>query len=431
MRRFFIIWSGQIVSIIGSGLTSFALGVWVYQQTGSVTQYGLIFLCKVLPVILLSPFAGVFVDRWDKRLTMIVGDTGAALSSLGIALLFFTGELQVWHIYLGATVAATFEAFQLPAYQVSATLLVPEKHYGRANGLIQLAQASADILAPMLAGLLILKVQLQGVLLIDFATFLVGVGMLAIVRFPPADRTAPEPSSRRLRQELAGGFAYIAKQPALMMLMLYFALVYFLGGIITTVLGPMVLSFAPPDVLGVVLSVAGSGLFAGSLLLSVWGGPQRRINGVLGFCFLLGLCLSLMGLRPLAWLIAAGAFGAHFAVPFINGCNQTIWQSQVPFPLQGRVFAIRQTVTRAAQPLAFLIAGPLADAVFNPLLSEGGRLTGTLGQMLGVGSGRGFGLMFVMVGILTMVLACAGLLSSRLRQIESATGTSRAVSVSS
>jgi MFS family permease len=418
MRTFLTIWFGQLVSIIGSGLTSFALGVWVYQQTGSVTQLALILLLKALPTILLSPFAGVFVDRWDKRILMIAGDTGAALSSLGIALLFFTGELQVWHIYVGVTIGAVFEAFQLPAYLTTVTLLVPGKHYGRTNGLIQMAQASADIISPTLAGLLMVMVQIHGVLLIDFATYLVAVGTLLLVRLPSMRRAKSEQSARLLRREIEEGFRYIAARPGLVMLTFYFVLVYFLGGIIAAVVEPMVLSFTTPDVLGVVLSVAGGGLFLGSLLLSVWGGPKRKIDGVLGFCFLFGLFLSLMGLRPSALLIALSAFGAHFTIPFINGSNQAIWQSQVALPLQGRVFALRQMIIRGAQPLAFLIAGPLADAVFNPLLLDGGQLAGTLGRVMGVGSGRGFGLMFVIAGVLTMLIACLGYLQPRLRLVE-------------
>jgi DHA3 family macrolide efflux protein-like MFS transporter len=418
MRVFFTIWAGQLVSIIGSGLTSFALGVWVYQQTGSVTQLSLILLFRILPNLALSPLAGALVDRWDKRLTMIVADTGASLSSLGIALLFFTGTLQVWHIYVGVAIAALFEAFQLPAYLTTVTLLVPEEHYGRSSGLIQLAQASADIVSPMLAGLLMVTVQMQGILFIDFLTYVAAVATLLLVRLPVVNHIEAGPEKPLLHREIREGFRYIVERPALVVLTLYFALVYFLGGIITAVIEPMVLAFATPDVLGIVLSVAGSGLFVGSLLLSLWGGPARKIDGVLGFCFLFGLFLVVMGLKPIAWLIAASAFGAHFTIPFINGSNQAIWQSRVALPLQGRVFAIRQMVTRAAQPVAFIAAGPLADGVFGPLLMPGGGLAGSLGQVMGVGVGRGLGLMFVTAGVLTMLLAISGCLSPVLRQVD-------------
>lgn len=416
MRIFFTIWAGQLVSIIGSGLTSFALGVWVYQRTGSVTQLSLILLFRVLPNLALSPLAGALVDRWDKRLTMIAADTGASLSSLAIALLFFTGTLQVWHIYVGVAIAALFEAFQMPAYLTTVTLLVPEEHYGRSSGLIQLAQASADIVSPILAGLLMVTVQMQGILFVDFVTYIAAVAILLPVRLPAVSAAQAGPEKPLLRWEIGEGFRYIVERPVLVMLTLYFVLVYFLGGIIAAVIEPMVLSFATPDVLGLVLSVAGSGLFAGSLLLSVWGGPARKIDGVLGFCFLFGLFLVVMGLKPAAWLIAASAFGAHFTIPFINGSNQAIWQSRVVLPLQGRVFAIRQMVTRAAQPVAFIAAGPLADRVFGPLLMPGGGLAGSLGQVMGVGVGRGMGLMFVAAGVLTMLLAVGGYLSPVIRR---------------
>ena len=170
MLTFSLIWLGQFVSLIGSGLTSFALGVWVYQTTGSTTQFSLIYFFTELPIILIAPLAGAIADRNDKRKVMMMSDAGAGLSTVAIALLLTLGKLKLWHIYLAMGVNSTCNGFQLPAYYASPTLLVPKKQFGRANGMIQLAKAARYLVSPVLAGLLMGIIQLQGILLVDVFT---------------------------------------------------------------------------------------------------------------------------------------------------------------------------------------------------------------------------------------------------------------------
>ncbi|MGH2416294.1 MAG: MFS transporter, partial [Microcystaceae cyanobacterium] len=186
MRVFIVIWLGQLVSLVGSGLTNFALGVWVYQQTGSATQFALISLFATLPTVVFSPVAGALVDRWNHRWAMILSDTGTSLMTLAIAILLAFGRLEIWHIYLANTISSTFNAFQLPAYSAATTLLVPRQHLGRASGMIQLCQAAARLVSPILAGILLVTIQLQGIILLDFVTFLVALATLMSVRFPNA-----------------------------------------------------------------------------------------------------------------------------------------------------------------------------------------------------------------------------------------------------
>ncbi len=420
-RTFIIVWIGQLVSIVGSGLTDFALGLYVYQQTGSVTQFAFILFFRALPVIVISPFAGALVDRWDKRRVMLVSDIIAALSSLTLAMLFLSGRLQLWHIYLGVMISAGAGAFQVPAYLTATTALIPRKHLGRVGGMVQIAQACAEISAPLLAGILLIMIRVQGVLLLDVASFLVSIMTLLAVRFPAiTGQSASEHPARRLDRDIKDSAAYILQRPGLVALLAFFAVVSFEGGTISSLAQPLVLAFASPSVLGLILSVAGSGLMLGGIVLSAWGGPARRIDGVLSFVFLSGVGLILIGLRPSPVLTAMGAFGAHFCFPFINGCNQAIWQSQVALTLQGRVFAIRQMVVRAAQLLAFVLAGPLTDHVFTPLLTADGPLAGTVGQVIGVGAGRGMALIFILMGIFSMLTAAAGWLYPKLRLVEAA-----------
>jgi hypothetical protein len=284
--------------------------------------------------------------------------------------------------------------------------------------MMQLGQAAAEILAPMLAGVLVLKIQLYGVIVIDFATFLFAVSTLPAVRFPRPEVTPSALPTRSLRREMAEGLAYLRLQPGLQALLVYFAVVNFFGGMIGVLVQPMILSFTTADVLGVVLTVAGGGFLLGSLMMSAWGGPKRRVDGILGFGLLFGLGLCTLGLRPAALWVGLGAFGAHFALPFINGCNQAIWQSRVPPALQGRVFALRQTVARSAQPLAIIVAGPLADRVFGPLLAPGTPWARSVGTLIGVGPGRGIGLLFIVIGALVLFTMVAGYVQPSLQSVE-------------
>jgi MFS family permease len=395
------------------------VGVWIFERTGSATQFALIGLFAVLPRVALSPLAGTIVDRWDRRRAMIVSDAGAGLSTLTLVLLLVTGRVEVWHIYVIVAASAAFSTIQFPAYAAATTLLVPKKDLGRANGMIQFAQATAEILAPALAGLLVQTIQLQGVILADLATFAVAVISLTLVRFPTPGRAAADQSEDiSLKREVSFGWRYISARPGLLGLLVFFALVNFLWGMVGALITPMILGYTTSDKLGVIISTAGVGMLAGSLAMTLWGGPRRRIHGVLGFEFLSGLCYILMGLRPSFWLTAIGAFGAHVTIAIVFGSNQAIWQSKVAPNVQGRVFAAQQMIGKAAAPLAYLLAGPLADNVFEPLCATPGWVTEGLGHVIGIGPSRGIGLMFIMMGLIKMAVTVAGYARPRIRLVE-------------
>jgi DHA3 family macrolide efflux protein-like MFS transporter len=419
ITTFLIVWLGQVVSLLGSGLTSFALGIWVFEKTGSATHFALIGLSAVLPRVVLQPLAGAIVDRWDRRWVMIVGDLGAGLSTLAVYLLLWFDRLGLWQIYALTCVNAAFGTMQWPAFAATTSLLVSKKNLGRANGLVQFGQAASEILAPALVGALMGIIHLEGVILIDVATFVFAVTTLLLVRLPrPLASEANMPEKVSLWNSLTFGWRYIMARPGLKGLLIFFAVVNFLWGLVGALIVPMILSFTTSDVLGLVVSIAGAGMFAGSLIMSIWGGPRRRINGVLNFEMLSGVCFVLMGLRPSFWLVAAGAFGAHVTIAIVFGSNQAIWQSKVEPAVQGRVFATQQMVARAASPLAYLLAGPLADKVFGPLLTIDGPLAGGIGQILGTGPGRGVGLLFVLMGLTKVTITLIGRSSSRIRNIE-------------
>jgi MFS family permease len=420
MKTFLVIWTGQVVSALGSYLTGFALAVWVYQQTGSTTKFALITLVTTLPGMLLLPLAGALVDRWDRRHAMILANGGAAAGTLALALLIWKGHLQLWHIYLLMAIISTFGALGWPAFAAAVTMMVPSRHLGRANGMTQLGEAAAQILSPLIAGAMVMSVGRQGVVLTDFASYLVAIAALLVVRIPrpPA---VPESDAGRgsLWHEARFGWSYLRQRPGLLALLLLLAVTNSGMGMVQVLLSPMVLSFASPAVLGRVLTTAGFGVLAGGLLMSVWGGPRRRVAGMLWLLLVQGLILPVGGLRASALLICVGAFVYMLVAPILNGTSQTLWQAKVEPALQGRVFAVRRLVAWSTLPLAYLVAGPLADHVFEPLLAAGGPLAGSVGRIIGVGKGRGMALMLILIGFFILLVVALARRSPRLLRLES------------
>jgi len=419
IRIFAIIWFGQFLSLVGSGLTSFGLGVWVFQTTGSITQYTLNAFFIVLPNIILLPVAGAMVDRWGRRRAMILSNCGAAFTSLVAAMLLLAGRLEIWQVYLISFSRSCFSTFQIPAYSSLPTLLIPKRHFGRASGMVQSAQATAQIISPLLASALIVTIHIQGLILLDFVSFLLALGVLTVMRIPEYERPIEDDMGRgSLIREAFDGWVYIRGRSGLLALLFYSAAVNLTVGASQALFTPMVLSIASPQALGKVLSYGGIGLLTGSVVMSIWGGPKRRVLGILGSGLLLGLSVMLAGLRPSIPLIAAGLFGMLFVVPILNGCAQAIWQSKTPPDLQGRVFAIRRMISWSTTPLAFLVAGPLADRIFEPLLVVDGPLSESIGRIIGVGPGRGIGLMFIASGFLSLLAPVITYLYPRVRCVE-------------
>ncbi len=419
MRRFLVVWLGQAISLLGSGLTAFALGVWVLKETGSVTRYALISLSTVLPGIAIAPWAGALVDRWDRRATIMVSDLASALTTLLIAGLIAADRLELWHLYLLLAIASVAAGFQAPAFTAATTMIVAKRHLGRAAGLTQLGQAGAQVAAPLLAGVALGLIRLPGILVADFLTFLLAVSCLTLIRIP-SPRTAADPRAapEGLNRQVADGWRFLRDHPGLLGLLVLFAYGNFTLGLVQVLITPLVLSFAPVSLLGVVLSVASSGLLVGGVAMSLWGGPRRRVRTILWITGSQGWLLLLAGLRPDPVLIAATAFLFLLGVPVVMGSAQALWQSKVPPPLQGRVFALRRMVAMSTLPLAYLAAGLLSDGLFEPLLADGGALASSVGQLIGVGPGRGIALLFMILGGALVWLAFLASRFRPLREVE-------------
>lgn len=434
-RRFTIfrvIWFGQMVSLVGSAISDFALSIWVYTSSSSVLQFALVSLAFVVPQLLIAPLAGVIVDRWNRRTIMLISDSIHALLMGAVLLILTFSTLESWHLYIITACAGVAANFQWPAYQALIPQLVPKSDLGRANGLVDLAHGLAQLAAPLGGGLLLLWIGLRGVVLLDLVTFGVAVGTLLLSSVPnvtrpaqahtlaePVAETAAKASGpRQIFAEFSAGWHFIRADRGLLALMVYIAVTVFLTSFIHVLTPPLVLSFATEAELGLVLTVGGVGMLAGGLLMSVWGGPQPRIYGMLVFDLLpIGVMLLVGFVTTVPWLMGL-AFLFFFALPISRGSAQSIWQQKVPAHLQGRVFVTRDMLAIGATPLAFLLAGPLADFWFEPLLAVDGPLVATVGRFMGSGEGRGIGLLLFTVGIFFLLSNFLAWSSTTLRKVE-------------
>jgi DHA3 family macrolide efflux protein-like MFS transporter len=421
MRTFVIIWIGQVISIVGSGLTNFGLGVWIFQQTGDAMPFVLTVLFGSLPQVFLLPIAGSLADRWNRRWLMILADTGNAIATLVIVSLLYFDSLEVWHIYMLSAVGSAFGAFQRPAYQASITMLVPKKDLTRANGMVQSADALGGVLAPLLAGFLFVTIGLSGIVLIDFVTYFFAVFALILVRIPqPKVDLSTEEQKSTVAGDVRFAWRYLRERPGLLGLLFYYASVNFFLSIVFVLSGPLVLSQHDARVFGVIQMVMGIGGLVGGVVASTWGGPKKQlIRAIFGGIPLYMAGIIVAGLRIHPAFPALGLAFNIFFVAIVQSVSNAVWQMKVAPDVQGRVFSLRYMLATIITPLAYLVAGPLADQVFEPLMREGGALAETvLGALLGIGPGRGIGLIYVLSGILVILISAVAYLNPRIRQLE-------------
>lgn len=417
-RAFFFVVAGQLVSTVGSGMTRFGLGIWVLEETGDAAAYTTLLFVAVLPLGLASLVVGPLIDRWNRRWTMIAANTAASASTLVIALLYFADLLELWQLYVLLTVNGVANAFILPALESSVPLLVPQAQLGRAQGLMQMVQSFEIIIAPILAVPVLLSLGLGAIFIVDFVTFAASLFALLIVVVPQPTRLAGD-AVESLWSGFRFGVRYMRERPPLLILLFYVtAAMLLMPGIGYALATPLALSFSDEAGAGIMLTSFGVGSLVSGVLLAAWGGPQRRMDGILGACVLAGIAAILVGLRESLALASVGVFFVGMAFVFAIGLNRVIWQVKAAPAVLGRLFALRVFIGVAAQSVGIVIAGPLAEGVFEPLMQQGGGLAGSVGEIIGVGGGRGMGLMYILAGLSLILLALISFTIRRIRLLE-------------
>ncbi|KEQ23271.1 MFS transporter [Paenibacillus tyrfis] len=428
-RKFLIVWSGQLFSAIGSGLTAFALGVFVFQKTQSAMDYSLIILFNFLPSFLMLPFTGVLADRFDRKKMMILGDAGSIAGILFILFIMMSGNVDLWHIYLGVALSSVSAAIQIPAYKAAVSDLVSEEQYSQASGLIQLAGSAQYLISPMIAGFLVSYFDIKLVLILDIMTFVIAVAaVLVITKREAAPR---QQDNRNFFRDLTDSFRYLLSRKGILWLVVLTSMVCFYIGLLQSLFGPMVLALADSRTLGIALSLSATGMLVSSLLIGVFGLKQSKVFILSLFLALAGLFYALMGLFPAVAMIIVFGFLFFVTLPFVNTSLEVLIRTNVDNENQGRVWSMVYAISQVGFILAFGSAGFLSDHVFNPLLLPDGALSQTVGQLIGTGQGRGIGLLFVLSGLFVSLL---GLMIGRVKKIKAlesdAAGEARATGVS-
>ncbi|NES96575.1 MAG: MFS transporter [Desertifilum sp. SIO1I2] len=421
MRGFLIIWSGQFVSAIGSAMTQFALTIWVWELTGAATAIALFSFFFQLPQIFVTLFAGLLADRFNRKHLMIFSDTCIVLCTLMVGLLYATDALRVWHLYCLAAVYGCFGPIQNLAYSTAIPLIVSSEHYTRVSSLSSLVTYASAIFAPALAGSLYPSIGLLGIIWIDIATFAIAVATLIWRRIPqppPADAETSQPES--MVQKVVWGFRYIFSRPNLWVLTLTFSLFWFFQQLGETLYQPMILARSGGDaqVLGAVVTAAGVGGAIGAIALGIWGGFRSRVRGMLVGFIGIGLSKIALGVSRIPPLWMGAQFFASLHLPLAFSSTNAIWYSAIPSHAQGRVFAADQAIGTIVGTFASLIAGPIADFIFEPAMQPGGALTPIFGRLFGSETGSGIAFVYTLSAVCILALGLVGSLLPSLHRVE-------------
>lgn len=417
MQAFWFMWLGLLLSFTGSSLTRFGLSVWTFEQTRNPEAYSTLLFFATIPLAVGSLFAGPLVDRWNRRTVLIISNIIASLPTLVIMLLYFTDQMAIWHLYVALFINGVANAFILPAFDASIRMLVPQEQLGRASGLSQMVQSLGTIIAPPIAGLMLVQLGLGSIFITDFITVLSAVLALIVIFIPqPVDSTRPQNNS--VWQDFLFGLRYIVERPPFVFLMAYLTLIVFAQSFVYALSGPLVLAFGTEESLGLVYGAFGFGGLVGAVLVSTTGGTPRRMNGILIGAVVMGVAAIVTSLRANAVWVGAGVFLFGLAMTYLIALNRTIYQEKAAPEVLGRVFSFRIVIGVGAQAAGLLLAGFLTANVFEPGMQEGGLLAPVFGTLLGTGEGRGSALLILLVGVVIIGVTLVSALIPSLRLLE-------------
>lgn len=402
-RKFMLLWSGEFVSAIGSGLTSFGLGVYVFQQTGLASATALVMLLAFLPNLLLSPLAGVLADRYDRRLLMVAGDGLSALGLVFILVCMLRGEAQLWQICVGVTISSIFTSLLEPAYKATITDLLTEEQFTKASGLVQVAGSAKYLISPILAGYLLRISDIKLLIVIDICTLFLTIASTLVVRKGLA--SLRKESENAFWNEFREGWTALRQNQGVLVLTVMASVLTFFMGFIQTLFTPMILAFADSASLGAGTTISASGMLVTSLILGLVPLKKGYAKILSASLFLAGIFMAGFGLRENMIVICTFGFLFFAMLPFANTCLDYLIRTNIENAIQGRVWGLIGIISQFGYVIAYAISGVLADTVFRPLFVEGGALAGNVGKIIGTGSGRGTGFLIIVAGGLLSLTA--------------------------
>lgn len=399
--RFILLWSGELISAIGGGLTSFGLGVYVYQQSGMASQVSFVLLLAFLPSLLLSAPAGVLADRYDRRILMIIGDSLSAVGPLFILFALWDGEAAFWQICIGVTISSVFSSLLEPAYRATVTDLLTEEQYTKASGFVQMAGSAKYLISPALAGLLLKVSDIRLLLILDICTFFVTVMATMAVR--KGLEAKPQTKTPSFAASFKDGWKAIAQNKGVLTLVLVGSVITLCLGFIQTLAAPMILSFSDSGALGTIQSLSAMGMLVSSVLLGIFSIKKAYVKILCSALFCAGVFMALFGFRENLIMITIAGFLFFSMLPFSNMSIDYLLRTNIKNEFQGRAWGLVGLISQMGYVFAYGFSGLLADRLFTPLLVKGGSLSGSAGRLLGTGKGRGSGFLIIMAGILLCI----------------------------
>ncbi|WP_256759552.1 MFS transporter [Cohnella sp. WQ 127256] len=411
--KFILLWSGQLVSTIGSGLTAFGLGVYIYQQTGQASAMALVTLLAFMPSLLLSPVTGVLADRYDRRILMILGDSLSAIGLVFILICLLNGEAQLWQICVGVTLSSVFSSLLDPAYKATVTDLLTEEQYTKASGFVQVAGSAKYLISPALAGYLLIVSDVKLLLIIDICTFFVTVASTLAVRRGLASKKSEQTGS--FMREFKEGWRAVSSNRGVLVLVIMTSVMTFFLGFIETLTMPMILAFSDSAVLGTLETIIALGMLVSSVLIGMVRIKRSFVKILSLSLFWEGIFMAVFGLRENIILLGISGFLFFAMLPFVNTTLDYLVRTNIDNSVQGRAWSLIGLLSQLGFIVAYMLSGVLADYVFTPLLIEGGELAGSVGRIIGTGSGRGTGLLIIIAGIL---LSAASVILYNLKSIK-------------
>lgn len=418
LRTFYTIIITQVLSQIGSRISGLAIGIWLFNETGNATPLTMVAFFSVLPMVLTTGLSGVLADRGDRRLIMAAADAGQALGTVILLILFLGNGFQLWYLYVITFLQAIFGSLQGPAFNASVTMLVPDEHRDRANAIQQLTGPSSGIIAPAVTGVIYAAFGVVGAITIDLLTFLVAVIIILRSHIPLPEQTDEgREASGNMLQQMLGGIKYLLNRRVLFGLMLYISVLNFLLSGIGALMTPYLLSRTGDEAqLGILLSFMNGGALIGGIFMSVWGGTRPRIHGMMLGASSVCIVLMLVGVSQSFPALAIMLLILLIPTPIINASFMSMLQVKVAPDLQGRVFATVSQVAMLMMPLSFLISGPLADNVFEPMVQT--DTWTTLAPFFGSEPGAGMGLFLTISGALALIMTVGVYAMPSMRKIE-------------
>ena len=415
MKNFYKLWLGELISSIGSGMTAFALSVYVYKKTGSVSYVSLITLLSFMPSIVLSPIGGLLADRYDRRLLMIIGDLFSGLGLVYILWSIQAGEKSIVPIFVGITFSSIFTSLLEPSYRATLTDILEEENYAKASGLIQVAGSAKYLISPVIAGMILSVADIRVILLLDILTFITTCLMIFLVRKSMNSET--QNYKKDSFKGLLEGLFIIKENRGVYFLVIIMFFVCFFMGFIQILIRPMILALSSVKTAGIMESLCAVGLLIGSLWIGI-AGIKKNYSKILAVaCFFCGIFMSMTGVNENLNIIGISTFLFFSTLPFMNSCADVLVRVSIPNELQGRVWGLISLITQMGTVVAYIISGIMADYVFEPMFNKNGILVENIGIIIGTGKGRGIGFMLILSGIGMLIMAIVIWKNGEIREV--------------